>query len=148
MPMVPYEPFRQLDQLRREMDRFFTGDLPSLLRNGFTEQMGTPSIDTHETDKEVIASCDIPGLEKKEDVTIRIDRHMLTVGGIVKRVHEVQSEHMHRQERFAGRFQRSVQLPAKVSAEGVRATYKNGVLEIRMPKLQADTEKTIDVEFH
>lgn len=55
---------------------------------------------------------------------------------------------MHRKERFVGRFHRSVTLPSRVASENVKATYKNGVLEIRIPKLQADTKKKIDVEFH
>jgi HSP20 family protein len=55
---------------------------------------------------------------------------------------------MHRQERFVGRFQRSVTLPARVAAEGVKATYKNGVLEIHLPKLQSNQKNRIDVDFH
>ncbi|MEG3071390.1 MAG: Hsp20/alpha crystallin family protein [Peptococcaceae bacterium] len=146
MPLIPYEPFRHLDNLRREFDRFFSGGLPAP-RSNFG-QFGNPSIDVYGTEKEVVAQCEIPGLEKKENVNIEIDNNQLNIGGTVNRVNEIKDENMHRQERFFGRFQRSVTLPARVSSEGVRAAYRNGVLEIRMPKLHSDTRKRIDVEFH
>jgi HSP20 family protein len=51
-------------------------------------------------------------------------------------------------ERYVGRFHSSVSLPSPVSDEGVKATYKNGILEVKMPKLATDNKKKIDVEFH
>lgn len=149
MALVPYEPFRQLDQMRREWDRFFTQDFP-LFPSGGTAHwgMGRLDVDVYETAEEVVATCDIPGLEKKEDVSIEVDRDRLTISGTLKRPQDVKEESMHRQERFIGRFQRTIGLPAPVSSEGVSATYKNGVLDIRMPKSQGDTKKRIDVQFH
>ncbi|WP_017725861.1 Hsp20/alpha crystallin family protein [Halalkalibacterium ligniniphilum] len=147
MSLVPFEPFRQLENVRRELDRFFTADYPTI-RTGLGHNFSTPSIDIHETENEIVATCDLPGLEKKEDVNIDIDNNMLTISGNINKVNEVKEEHLHRRERFVGRFQRSVSLPSRVSEDGVKATYKNGVLEIHMPKLQADTKKRIDVEFH
>lgn len=55
---------------------------------------------------------------------------------------------MYRKERYVGRFQRSIQLPSAVSQEGVKASYKNGVLEVRMPKLSEEHKRRIDVDFH
>lgn len=147
MSLIPYEPFRHLDNIRREFDRFFTTGFPAI-RTDFGQNYGNPSIDVYETEKEVVAKCDIPGLEKKDDVNIEVDDNLLIISGTVNRVDEVKEEHLHRQERFFGRFQRSVSLPSRVSPEGVKATYKNGVLEIRMPKLQLDNRKRIDIDFH
>ncbi|WP_027417404.1 Hsp20/alpha crystallin family protein [Aneurinibacillus terranovensis] len=149
MSLIPYEPFRHLENMRREIDRFFPTDFPfSAFRSTLGNHFGNPSIDIHETETEIVATCDIPGLEKKEDVNIDVDNNMLTISGSINRTNEIKEEHMHRQERFCGRFQRSVALPSRVNSEGVKATYKNGVLEIHMPKLKADTKKRIDVEFH
>ncbi|UFJ40329.1 Hsp20/alpha crystallin family protein [Brevibacillus humidisoli] len=145
MPLVPYEPFRQLENMRRQLDRFFTNDFPALATSPY---FGNLNVDVYETENEVVATCDIPGLEKKEDVNIDIDNNILTISGSVNRVNEVKEEQIHRQERFVGRFQRSIGLPHSVSTEGVRATYRNGVLEIRMPKLQGDSRRRIDVQFH
>ncbi|WP_019536640.1 Hsp20/alpha crystallin family protein [Paenibacillus ginsengihumi] len=147
MALVPYEPFRHLENMRRELDRFFSHDF-SGLKGGLAHVFGHLNVDVYETGHEVVATCDIPGLEKKEDVSIDVDRNVLTISGTVNRVNEVKEEHMHRQERFAGRFHRSVTLPHDVSPEGIKATYRNGVLEIRMPKQQGDTRKRIDVQFH
>ncbi|SHK24207.1 Hsp20/alpha crystallin family protein [Desulforamulus aeronauticus] len=147
MSLIPYEPFRHLDNIRREFDRFFTTEIPAI-RTSFSNHFGNPNIDVYETENEVVATCDIPGLEKKEDVTIDIDNNLLLISGAVNKVNEMKEEHLHRQERFFGRFQRSISLPTRVSSEGVKATYKNGVLEIRMPKFPSDTKKRIDVDFH
>jgi len=146
MALIPYEPFRHLENMRRELDRVFSTDFP-FFRNGF-DRFGNISIDVYETDNEVVATCEIPGLEKKEDVQIDIDRNILTISGSINRGYDVKEEQFHRQERFFGRFQRSVTLPYNVSTEGVTATYKNGVLEVRMPKLPGEARKRIDVQFH
>ncbi|UYZ13067.1 Hsp20/alpha crystallin family protein [Brevibacillus sp. WF146] len=147
MSLIPYEPFRHLENVRRELDRFFTTGLPGLL-TGTEGFLSTPRIDVYETDTEVVATCDIPGLEKKEDVQIDIENNVLTITGSINKVNEVKEDRMHRQERFSGRFSRSVTLPARVSSEGVKATYKNGVLEVRIPKAHPDEKRRIDVEFH
>lgn len=142
MSLIPYEPFRQLESMRRELDRFFPDDFP------FFKKGNQINVDVYETESEVVATCDLPGLEKKDDVNIDVERNVLSISGQINRVNEVKEENMHRQERVVGRFQRMIGLPTSVSAEGVKATYKNGVLEIRMPKLQEETKKRIDVQFH
>lgn len=145
MALIPYEPFRHLEQIRRDWERFFPADFS--FRNLFGSFDG-PSIDIYETESEVVAVCDLPGLEKKDDVQIDVEGRMLTISGTIQRTNEAQYERMHRQERFFGRFQRSVTLPAHVSPEDVTATYRNGVLEIRMPKLKTGDRRRIDVRFH
>lgn len=145
MALVPYDPFRQLSNMRREIDRMFT-HFPFSFEN--EHSLGNIRIDVHETESEVVATCDIPGLEKKEDVNIDIETNVLTVSGSINRVNEVNDENMHRKERYTGHFHRSIALPSPVTHVGVKASYKNGVLEVRMPKLAKDNKKKIDVEFH
>lgn len=145
MALIPHDSFRNLEGWRRDLDRLFN-DFPAFVKGD--QQFGPHRVDIHETEHEVVATCDLPGLEKKEDVHIDVDGSVLTIAGTVNRTHEVKEEHMHRQERFYGRFQRSVALPAAVNEETVRASYRNGVLEIRMAKLQPPPKKKIDIEFH
>ncbi|SDC45512.1 MULTISPECIES: Hsp20/alpha crystallin family protein [unclassified Candidatus Frackibacter] len=147
MSLIPHEPFRHLENIRREFDRFFTNERPGV-KARFGQNFGNPDIDIYEKEGEIIARCDIPGLEEKEDVNIEVDNNLLIISGAVNKTNEIEEEHLHRQERFYGRFQRSINLPTPVSPEGVEASYKNGVLEIHMPKLQSDTRKRIDVDFH
>ncbi|WP_028403223.1 Hsp20/alpha crystallin family protein [Ectobacillus panaciterrae] len=146
MALIPYEPFRHLDNVRREFDRFFM-DFPTTNR-GLEDHFLGLRIDVHETENEVVAICDIPGLEKKEDVNIDIENNKLTISGTINRTNEIREGRIHRQERFVGHFNRSVSLPGTVSNEGVKASYKNGVLEVHIPKLKNDNKRRIDVEFH
>ncbi|MBD2866474.1 Hsp20/alpha crystallin family protein [Paenibacillus oceani] len=145
MALIPHDSFRNLEGWRRDLDRLFN-DFPAFVKGD--QQFGAHRIDIHETEHEVVATCDLPGLEKKEDVHIDVDGNMLTIAGTVNRTHEVKDEQMHRQERFYGRFHRSVTLPAAVNEEAIKASYRNGVLEIRMTKLQPPPKKKIDIEFH
>lgn len=139
MPRIPYEPFRYVEGARREMERLFGASF-------FREE---PRIDIYEKDSEVIASCEIPGLQSKEDIRIEIGDNMLTLGGTIKREHEVRDENVHRQERYWGSFRRSVALPAPVIAEESKASYRNGILEITMPKADPQPRrKNVEIEFH
>lgn len=144
MPLIPYEPFRNLDQWKNNLDKFFNDAQSGF---GFLSEFNSTRIDVFENEKEVVAHCELPGLENKEDVHIHVDDNKLTIQGIVNRGGEIKENQMYRKERFSGRFQRSVTLPSLVSAEETTATYKNGVLEVRMPKTIKDTNKPIDIQF-
>ncbi|MED1442033.1 Hsp20/alpha crystallin family protein [Aeribacillus composti] len=146
MALIPYDPFSEINQFRRNMNRVFSESFPHFFEN--FETMNTPRLDIRETANEVIVTCDLPGLEKKEDVDIHLDRNVLTISGTIQRSKEVKEEEMHRRERFVGRFHRAVALPANVKEEEVSATYKNGVLEIRIPKQTENNKKKIDIQFH
>lgn len=145
MALLPYDPFRQLYSISKDFNRFLS-DLPTMF--GTDQSFHNIRIDIHENDHEVVATCDLPGLEKKEDVTIDIDNQTLMISGTIQRDNESKDENYYRKERFVGHFHRSVLLPSPVSHEGVKASYKNGVLEIRMPKLKKSQHKKIDIEFH
>ena len=146
MSLVPFDPFRQLDNMRRDLNRLFSADF------GANREFGMPKVDVYETENEVVATCDIPGLEKKDDIHIHInEQNLLTISGTIQRSNEIKEENMHKQERFTGHFQRSIPLPSPVSMEGnAKASYKNGVLEIRLPKVEDDDQNRnkIDVDFH
>lgn len=147
MALVPYEPFRQLDNMRREFDRMFERGWPSLFTDR-DESFGMPRIDLHETDNEIVATCDLPGLENKDDIDIEVNNNVLTISGTVNHSQEIKENQLHRKERFAGRFQRSIGLPVKVEQDKIQATYRNGVLEVHMPKLADSERKKIDIQFH
>jgi HSP20 family protein len=144
MSMPPFDPFRQLSNIRKEFDRFLS-DFPETLQNELN--LGGIRVDVHETENEVVATCDIPGVENKEDIQIVIDNNQLKISGTINRANEVSDENMYRKERLSGSFNRNITLPVAVSEEGVKASYRNGVLEIRMPKQQNNPKKTIDIDF-
>ncbi|MDX8364019.1 Hsp20/alpha crystallin family protein [Cytobacillus sp. IB215665] len=149
MTLIPHDPFRHLSNMRRDMDRLFSNF--SNFPFDFTNEqnyLGMIRVDVYETSNEVVATCDIPGLEKKEDVNIEIDNNVLNISGSINRTDDVKDENLYRRERHTGSFHRAVTLPTSVSIEGVKATYKNGVLEVTMPKKSQGTKKKINVDFH
>lgn len=145
MALIPYNPFNSMDIMRHEMERFFEpiyGDMRHNLDIG-------PRVDVYENENEVVALCEIPGVEKKEDIHIDIDNNILSISGVINRNNEVKDENRYyRTERFYGRFQRSVSLPARVRPEETKASYRNGVLEVHMAKDTHGHNRSIDVEFH
>lgn len=132
------------DRIKQDLDRVIADDFSFLKPN---KSLGSPSIDIYEQEDDIIAACDIPGIENPEDIEIALEHNVLTVSGTIHRKHEVPKERMHCQERFTGRFCRSVTLPSAVSPQEVSALYRNGVLEIRMPRMRKIGKTTIDIKF-
>jgi HSP20 family protein len=129
-----------------------------LYRPAFEEDLGKrpfmdyfnrtgPLVDVYETMDEVIVSCELAGLDKKEDVSIHVSNDSLTINGIVHQARIVQDQRYHRTERFYGNFYRIVQLPSIVKEETAKAAYKNGILEIRVKKQNPATGKPVDIHF-
>lgn len=133
------EPFREI---KRDLDKWFN-EFPRALKDEF----GRPRIDIYETDFEVIASCEIPGIESKEDLFIDVDEEMLTIRGRIHRLKDINDHQMHRSERITGQFHRKINLPTMVIPEQSKASYRNGVLEVRVPKAELEERKGIDIEW-
>lgn len=147
MNIIPSQTMRDIDNIRREIDRVYRFPY-SFFEENFSQHLSIPYTDVYETDEQVIVSCDLPGLQRKEDVSINIENNVLTISGTVnKDQHVIQEDRMHTKERFCGQFRRSVTLPAHVSGEKVKAIYKNGVLNIFLPKTGPNPGKSIDIEF-
>lgn len=148
MSYLPDDAFKRLANVRKDFDRMlaaFPFDMSFF--DNMLSNLGNMKVDVHETDTEVVATCDIPGLEKKEDIQIDVAHNVLSISGFMNKATEVTGENMFRQERYAGNFHRSISLPSPVSRNGVKATYRNGVLEVRMPKTTQILDDKIDVEF-
>ena len=105
----------------------------------------SPAINVEETDKELIVTADIPGIEAK-DVEIVIENNVLTLKGERKDVVEEKKKNLHRVERTYGSFHRSLALPDNVDTENVTATGKNGVVTITLPKSEPSVGRRIDIE--
>src|SRR5699024_5376076 len=114
---MPYDPFKQMANIRKEFDNLFS-DYPSFFHTA--QNWGMIRADVHETSDVIIVSCDIPGLESKEDVDIDIDHDTLNVSGSIKKTNEVNHENIHRNEPFTRPFHRSITLPSPVPHDGVK----------------------------
>jgi HSP20 family protein len=104
-----------------------------------------PTVDIFEDDQAFVVRADLPGLEIK-DIDLQIQENILTLKGERRMEKEVDKDRYHRIERSYGSFQRSFTLPNIVDPEKVKARFKDGVLEIRIPKLEKAKPKQIQVE--
>lgn len=130
--LVPWNPMNELERLRQDMSRFFDWG-PAWNRGQVSSWQ--PSLDIYQTDTEVVATVEIPGVNP-EDVDVTVTKNMLSVKGHLKQSEEVKEEGYFRSERRFGSFQRVVPLPAEVKSNEAKASFKNGVLEIRIPKVK------------
>jgi HSP20 family protein len=94
-----------------------------------------PRLDVNETDKEMIVSVELPGMDEK-DIQISLEEGVLTISGEKKIEKQEKSHSFHRMERSYGSFTRQVALPVDVDEDAVSATFKNGLLNVTLPKKQ------------
>jgi HSP20 family protein len=144
--LVPWRRRDELTGFRREMDRLFDRFFEAWpFRLSAEEGAWAPSVDVSETAKEVIVKAELPGMDPKDvDVTVRGD--VLSLRGERKKEEEEKGESFHRVERSYGAFSRSIRLPAEVDVNKVKATYKEGVLNINLPKTKQASVKKIEVK--
>ena len=130
----------RLSDLRDELDRFFEAPFTRT-----SEFLGwTPAFDVYEEKDNFIVKAELPGM-KREDINVSLHDGNLIISG--ERQNEVKSEgtEVYRAERFFGKFQRAVALPATVAADKVKAAYKDGILTITLPKSEEAKPKQIEV---
>ena len=141
-----WEPFRDLNRIQGEVHRLFGSFVgyPSTVPAG--ERMWAPLADMGETKDDLVVTFELPGAREKE-VGVSITGDMLTVKGKRKLDHELKDEGYYRLERVHGKFERSVPLPIPVQADKVKATYRDGVLEIRLPKAEEMKAKEIKIDI-
>jgi HSP20 family protein len=92
----------------------------------------SPSVDVYEKDNTLMVKAELPGV-KKEDIAITLDQGDLLIRGERKAEHEVKEEQYYRMERSYGSFYRRIPLPSGVKADQIKATFNDGVLEVRIP---------------
>ncbi len=144
--LARWNPFVEMADLHRGMDQVFGeffGRTPSTM--AATEALWSPLVDIHETKEGFQLMVELPGV-KQEDIQVSIEGDTLTLTGERKRETEVKEDQYHRIERSYGRFERSILLPSVVDAGRVKATYRDGVLEIQLPKKEEAKPKAIKVE--
>ncbi len=141
------EPINALLNMQNELDQMFENffNRPFGLRSyGDFEPVFTPKVDIAETDKEIVITADIPGLEA-DDVEISLANRVLTILGEKKSEKEEKGRYFHRKERSYGAFRRDIPLPAEVDENKVEAVFKNGVLKVSAPKTAASIARRISV---
>lgn len=139
-----WEPFRELVTMRDDMDRLFEtffGTQPQT-----TEDFWRPAIDIEENNGNLMVRAEIPGMNK-ENIKVSVKEDMLKISGERKQENETKEKTFHRIERSYGKFERIIRLPSEVDADKVKASYKDGVLNVTLPKPESMKPKQIDVEI-
>lgn len=127
-------PFERLhDEVDRLFESFGHGPLRSIARADNGSTLMSPRIDVKETDKEILISAELPGVDEK-DVEVTFADNVLTIKGEKKTEKEEKDTNYHRVERSYGSFMRSISLPAAADEAKISATCKNGVLSVTVPK--------------
>ena len=143
--LTPWRPFGELNSLRREMDRLwenFFGERP-LTR--IWEREWIPSLEMSETKDNFVVKAEVPGINAK-DIDISLTGDVLTIKGEKKQEKDETEEDYHLVERSYGSFSRSVRLPAEVESDRIKASYKNGILNITLPKSEKVKAKEVKIK--
>ena len=147
MALIRWTPRRDandLTSLRTEMDRLFEDFLaPVPYRQDWTAM--TPAVDVEETPEAYVFRADLPGV-RQEDVKVSLMGDTLTIRGERKPQSVSKEGNLHRVERVSGSFERSFELGKPVHGETVQATYKDGVLEVRVPKAEEARRREIQIQ--
>jgi len=146
--IVRFDPFADLYQLQREVNRLFdnTATTPTRTNGGSTEpapaRAWSPAVDILEDQNEIIVRADLPGINQ-DDIDIEITGDTLTLKGERKFEDIDRKDNYVRVERSYGKFQRAFTIGIPVDADGVKASYKDGILEVRLPKSEATKPKKV-----
>jgi HSP20 family protein len=145
--LIRWEPVAELNTIQNEMNRlfntFFEQPADQTGRGNGTMRRWLPPMDLVETADQYFLRADLPGLSDG-DVNIQLVDNVLTISGERRAEHE-QQEGYYRLERSFGAFSRSLTLPDGVDPDGVQAHFDRGVLEIRIPKPEQKSPKTVQI---
>jgi HSP20 family protein len=144
MALVRFEPFRELAALQSEMGRWMNALAGTTTPGNGQSSTWMPSVDVWETENELVLAFDLPGIPE-DKIAVELDDNVLTVSGDRERTTEHSNDRFYRFERRFGSFSRSVTLPAGVTESDITANYKDGVLEVRVPKPEEQKPKRIQI---
>jgi len=149
MALVPWEP-KEIKRLRDLFDDFFDSELlpesRRLTRRRWMEGgEWSPLVDVIDKKDSILVKAELPGIDKK-DVKISLSENILTIRGERKEEKEIKKEDYYCCERAFGTYSRTIALPVEVDKTKAKATFKNGILEITLPKIEETKTKEIEIQ--
>lgn len=145
-----WDPFRELREMSDRVNRLFALE-PAARTNGdgqsLTDVDWAPAVNISETDKAYVIRVDLPQV-KKEDVTVQAEDGLLTIRGERKQEKREENERFHRVESYYGRFLRRFALPEDGNEDAIEATFKDGALEVSVPKTEKKELKARQIAVH
>lgn len=144
--LTRWEPFRDIVSLREAMDRLFEESFVRPWGGRLAPTMrATLAVDMYETEEDVVVKAALPGIDP-DDVDVSVTGNTLTIKGQTRAEEEVKEENYICRERTFGAYSRSLRLPLTVEADKAEAEYENGVLTLRLPKVEEAKPKAIEVK--
>ena len=144
MTLVRWDSFRELEEISNRLQRLYSRPTPPNGKEGMIVADWAPSVDVSEMDGEYQIKAEIPDV-KKEDVKVTLEDGVLTIQGERKFEKEEKGKKYHRVERSYGSFVRSFTLPDLVDEAKVKAEFKDGVLNLKLPKSEKVKPKAIEI---
>ena len=146
MNLVKWNPWREMDTFADRISRVFDG---TLLPSNWTSEESAlgnwkPVVDILDHEDKIVIKAELPGVDKK-DIRVDLKDNVLTLEGERSHENEVKEDNYYRRERVYGKFHRSFMVPAGLEADKIKADYKDGVLNIEIPKPEEEKTKTISV---
>ena len=143
-----WEPFEGLNKVHFRINNFFDESFgQSRARPTSTTGVWYPSVDILESKDSYLLRAELPGM-KKEDFHLEVKDGTLTLSGERKSDEAANDVRYHSVERVAGKFTRSFSLPQTVKQDGIEATYRDGILEIRVPKVEEAKPREIAISVN
>lgn len=143
-----WSPFDDVLEMQRDINRMFSNFFGRTEDRELTpvrEGVWAPVLDVYETKDDLVVRAELPGMSKDE-IEITVEGNHLVLRGERDLEHEVDEESYHRIERAYGAFRRALPLPATVDPDKVDATYRNGVLEIRLAKREEAKPRPVKIK--
>ncbi|RME67020.1 MAG: Hsp20/alpha crystallin family protein, partial [Nitrospirae bacterium] len=135
MSIMRWSPMKELEEMRRDMERLFEEFFKPVRRRWYLPEEGVivPNIELYDRKTELVLRAELPGV-KKDDIHLTISDDRLTIKGEMKKEEEVSEDNYYISEIRYGTFSRTITLPYDVDSEKVKATFKDGILEVVLPK--------------
>jgi HSP20 family protein len=144
MNIIKWDPFRELEDMQARLNRMLN-ESPGRTDEPFAFADWAPAVDIQETDKEYVVKADLPEV-KKEDIKIELADGVLTIEGERKKEKEENGKKFHRVERQYGQFVRRFVLPNEVDTAKVKVEFKDGVLNVHLPKSANGKVKSVEIK--
>lgn len=143
MALIRWQPFQEVETLRRQMDQMFDEMIGV---NRESQMTWKPAVELQDTEENVILRAEIPGVEGK-DLDIRVTREAVAISGEHRYEKKAQERGYFRTEFRYGNFQRVIPLPVAVQNDQVQAEFKDGILTLTLPKVTEARRKVVKVNL-
>lgn len=143
MALIRWQPFQEMETLRRQMDQMFD-ELAGFQRGESANLTWKPAVELEDAGERLILRAEIPGVEAK-DLDIDVSRDAVAIRGENRYEKKIEDKGFFRSEFRYGKFERVIPLPVEIENEQVQAEFKNGILTLNLPKVEAARHRVVKV---